>query len=196
MADSYYVSIFCLHYYRAFLNSAYSQNGYLRLADYRRAHQAAESAHVGHSESTALRIVCLQLVGACGICQAVHIASKAEHIFGISIFNYRYYQVAAWQGCSHTYIYVLLNNNLVAIYTCVDHRELADAIHNSLNEYRGKRDFFVILFLELTFHLVAPVHNIGHISLCKAGNVGGCSFTTYHMVSYQLTHTVHFHYFY
>ncbi len=65
---------------------------------------------------------------------------RLSRFLASAFFNNWYYQVAAWQGRNNVALMSFFTIGLIAIYAAVYHRVFADAIDDSLDEYRRKGD--------------------------------------------------------
>src|SRR6185503_21338482 len=113
------VAVGCSHDFGPFFNLADTENCQLRLVDDRRSEQAAEHAWVRDREGAAGHFVGFQLLGPGAVSKIICSACESGNAQIVSAFDYGNNQTPV-ECDGHPEIDVLLVNDLLAIYLCVE----------------------------------------------------------------------------
>src|SRR5210317_1470980 len=119
MPDTYHVALWGFYHHRFLPDRTYTKYGNLWLVDDRCAGYAGKRTEIGSCECTSLYLVGQQLIGPRPVGQVIHILGKAQQALLISVLDHRYNEVAVRQGCCHTYVDILPNDNVVSVNACV-----------------------------------------------------------------------------
>jgi len=144
----------------------------LRLIDDWRPEETAKYSGVSDRKSAAGYFVWFQLLGPSAIGKIVCNARESGNTQIVSTFDYRNNETPV-ECYRHAEIDVLLVNDLLAVYLCIEDGKLSQTFVHGLEDKRHERELGSSSLIKLIAMLIAETCDARHVDFVNRGDVCG-----------------------
>src|SRR5208337_790071 len=177
-------------HHRAFLDSAHTQDGHLRLVDDGQAEKTSETPRIGDGESPSLYILDAQALVSSPLRKILNRLRDAQEVLFIRPLDDRH-DKPCLERHGNPHINVPLVNEVRAVYRGIDNRDLFDRFHRSSNEEGRVSQLEAVLALKLITLPLPCLHHLAHFDFEYGVDVGRSPLARHHVLSDLPAHGAH-----